>query len=208
MLPANGGRTAGRGPSSLDLGDRVPWSGAAPGCRFRTVTNALRSSAIPSIIRALTTRLLELPLAVYGRLRSLVAGIGVLDYCETAGFTVRETEGAGGGFSVTSGAEQRFKLTELADLAGSLREAGYQVELKPGAAEPCVLVNVAPPVQEPVRLEDRSGRDHHRPDGPSIGVRSSHVPLRSSADPRDIPPRRGGRPRTRSGVGQERTRCS
>lgn len=87
------------------------------------------------------TQLLRPPLAVYGLLRSLVTRSGVLDSCETAGFTVRESGDHPGGFAVTSGADPGFKSTELADLAMSLREAGYLVELATGGDEPCVLVD-------------------------------------------------------------------
>jgi hypothetical protein len=91
------------------------------------------------------TRLLEPTLVVYGWLRTLVARTGVLDYCETGGFAVRRSAGEAGCFSVTSRADPQFKSAELVDLAGSLRAAGYVVELAAGDEEPCVLVN-APPV--------------------------------------------------------------
>ncbi|HTK63724.1 MAG TPA: hypothetical protein VL595_15160 [Pseudonocardia sp.] len=139
------------------------------------MTDSPRPPASPSIVRALTTLLVRPPLALYRRLRSLVAGTGVLDSCETAGFTVRETGDDSGGFAVISGAELPFKVPELVDLAGSLREAGYLVELKAGDDEPCVLVSVPPADHGPDQPEDRGVDDHRGTDGPRIGVRSSHV---------------------------------
>ncbi len=80
-------------------------------------------------------------LTAIGWLRSLVARSGALDYCETGGFTVRACDSRDGDFAVTSGADPRFKPAELTDLAASLREAGYLVELARNDTEPCVLVS-------------------------------------------------------------------
>jgi len=100
------------------------------------------SSPAVLITRTVLAPLLRPPLAVYGWVRSLVRRMGALEHRGTAGFTVHESGDGGGAFAVTSRAEPQYQWSELADLAGSLRAAGYLVQLGPGGEEPRALVSV------------------------------------------------------------------